>query len=491
MAQVNFTDNLEVLVNGNSDDFRVDNLNPITPYRITINDSNEAIVTTSVGEVDISYQNVYFDKITWRIKNHIGLRFRVFKDFPFSNEIVYDNTLTLNDELVILEPLSKDTDYVAVIEDSLNSSVSCNTGLEPDPSWSYPKRIQHYLDHMGFDVGGVDGLFGAKSVSSLLIFQYFSASTSATGLLNNETLNQVGVAARSGVKASDFEVSKDSWIPQPHTVNQSDPTENGFLNPQFMTRLSTIAYEDCYIESNAAIGWAMLIDSAVKYNTTVPVVDQLNVSAFLPQGKNSGYRDYHNMVEAYITEFHGGNDAANIYFTSGVVYPDQPNKSVYGDAKNTAANDWIQDNWDSYSNNGIWDDVPANDTDAGGDLEGYGTSKHGWGLAIDMNVKDPGDKYYRVLADTQTYNGTQYNPGDTVTGIVGRYHFWGGTQYNFGKGKPLTKEVEWMRLRSLNGTHGEFGFTGFFSSTNTVPNNGENGTTVDFSETWHWNYTQT
>lgn len=145
-----------------------------------------------------------------------------------------------------------------------------------------------------------------------------------------------------------------------------------------MIRIPTFDYGDAYVEQETGIGWAMMVNSAEDYNKTA--TEKLNLSKFATADPNSGYRDIEtqrNFYDLYIN--HKGNFACK-----------------------------------------------------------PGTSPHGWGLAIDMNLGDPG----------------------TLGG---------------GKGNATTDEVKWLEA---NGS--KFGFTGFTTKSNAMGS--------IYEETWHWNY---
>lgn len=300
------------------------------------------------------------------------------------------------------------------------------------------KKIQQSLNTMGFDTGGIDGLFGVKSSASLILLQCYlnraDPGQTISGEVDLQTLEQVKAATANGTTCSKVNLNLRSWTPKVPSVDTWDESRNGCLSEASMVRIPTGNYEKALMEKHAAIAWAMLIGGVIGYNRTVNPKDQLSVNKFSCTGINSAYRAYHYQVEAYICYRHGGSLASCPTFAKGSSCPVQSNKK---NANNVYAEKWISENWAGYKSDGVWNDIPDKATASGGDLEGYGHSNHGWGLAIDFAVNDPGTA--------------------------------GG-----GKGYSTTKEVKWLEKHAR-----EYGFYGLYDSTKAKGY---------FKETWHWAY---
>lgn len=133
-------------------------------------------------------------------------------------------------------------------------------------------------------------------------------------------------------------------------------------------RIININGQSGVAERETAIAWAMMVNGAIKYNTSSS--DKLDLNKFLLKGNDSGYRPYHQQVEAWVSyKYLHGNEAAPVTFH---------------DSKK--AQKWLSDNKKNFSNPNGWNNVPNSVTDSGGALDGYGSSNHGWGLALDMNL---------------------------------------------------------------------------------------------------------
>jgi len=265
----------------------------------------------------------------------------------------------------------------------INNEANASKNREATAKLDANKKAQYYLDYMGFETGGVDGVMGVKSSAAIILFQY-SQGLSVTGEVDTATLEKLTQCADSGITYSGIMESDvvKNWAPKASATNPNDTKNypNGQLDTSQMTRIPTFDYGDAKVDRQAAIGWAMMVNAAVQYNKTAADSDKLNISKFAAAGPNSGFRSYAKQKEFY----------------------------------------------DLYINhNGNFACVP-------------GTSPHGWGLAIDMNLNDPGS--------------------------LGK-----------GKGYATTNEVRWLEANGSN-----YGFTGF------APSADEIGSI--YAETWHWNY---
>ena len=306
--------------------------------------------------------------------------------------------------------------------------------IKPSEEWSIAKKIQYYLCSMGFDTGGVDGLFGVKSSSSIILLQYYLGSCKVDGMLNNITLNIVKTAADGGLKYAEVKgCVEDKWRRLKPSVETGDLKKNGHLSTANMVRIPTSRYEIALAEKETAIAWAMLVKYVNEYNNIVKTNSRLDVNNFAAAGTYAAYRPYHYQVEAYINYRHGGNPAACPAFTNGAGSVVRANRF---NANNKIAEAWISDNWNCFINNGEWNNVPENVTAAGGALEGYGCSDHGWGIAIDFCT--------------------------------------GGEKL----GRSYDREVRWLEQNAHR-----FGFFPLLDDPHTFPDGANN-----YKESWHWSY---
>ncbi|WP_432663961.1 PAAR-like protein [Wukongibacter baidiensis] len=290
----------------------------------------------------------------------------------------------------------------------------------PPSNHNNVKKAQYYLEVMGFDIGGIDGIMGVKSSSALVILQSYIDRENVTGEVNVLTIEKLKSLAESGVTYSSIKTTYiDNWSPRSATISKVRE-KNGHLEKENMVRIPTKGGGNAYAEKESVISWAMMVNEAMEYNKTTQA--KLKISNFGLKGPNSGYRAYNQQVEAYIDdEYLGGALAANV--------------SRYW-KKPEAAKEWLNENAKNFGKNGHWNNVPDNVTAEGGPLAGYGASKHGWGLALDMCV--------------------------------------GNKQNSFAD----SLECEWLEKNAA-----KYGFEGLVKNTN------KKGKTR-YLETWHWNYTK-
>ncbi len=305
---------------------------------------------------------------------------------------------------------------------------------EPPAMWSIAKKIQYHLNTMGFETGGIDGLFGVKSSSALILLQYYMDKKKVTGKVDNTALNIVKAAVNNKLTYSKVKEYVDqNWRKTPPSIEINNFKKNGHLSVENMVRIPTSSFGDAIAEKSAAISWAMLVKSANEYNKAVSNENMLDIGNFAVAGLYGAYRPYHYQVEAYINYRHGGNPAACPTFTNGGKGIARANRF---NANNAIAEAWINRNWNSFIDDGKWNDVPENITRNGGDLEGYGHSDHGWGLAIDFCT--------------------------------------GGEK----SGRSYDREVRWLERNA-----GKYGFYPLLDSPKTFPDGSNN-----YKETWHWSY---
>lgn len=114
---------------------------------------------------------------------------------------------------------------------------------EPPVMWSIAKKIQYYLNAVGFDTGGVNGLFGVKSTSGLILLQYYLNDKNVNGKPDEETFNKVRAAAVRGLTYAKVKVYLEkSWRRKIPTVDTANKSENGHLSTGKMVRIPTASY---------------------------------------------------------------------------------------------------------------------------------------------------------------------------------------------------------------------------------------------------------
>ena len=150
------------------------------------------------------------------------------------------------------------------------------------------KKAQHYLNYMGFDTGGVDGIIGVRSSVAIILFQY-SQGLSVTGVVDDATLEKTVQCADSGLSYSDIMESDviKNWVPGKPIIIE----KNGELDETKLVRVAGGGK----LNKEAAVSWAMMVNAAIEYNKTA--VDKLNINEFALAGKKSGYRSYDQQVE--------------------------------------------------------------------------------------------------------------------------------------------------------------------------------------------------
>lgn len=304
----------------------------------------------------------------------------------------------------------------------------------PPANWSIAKKLQFYLNLMGFETGGIDGLFGVKSSSGLILLQYYLNECNITGKVNAESYKLAKTAYENGITHDFLRTININWRVAKPCIDTSHQQNNGHISTADMVRIPTPSCSDAFLAKDAAIAWAMLVNAAMEFNKISGNSDRIETSKFAAAGVNSGYRSYHYQVEAYISYRCGGNMAAYPTFAKGV---NNPIKSTRTNANNAYAEAWIRKNCNYFTNKNDWNNVPEDLTSEGGILEGYGNSSHGWGLAIDINTD--GEKH----------------------------------------GRNSSKEIRWLSKHAE-----KYGFHPLLAKPSEFPDGSNN-----FEESWHWSFT--
>jgi hypothetical protein len=274
---------------------------------------------------------------------------------------------------------------------------------------------------MGFDIGEeIDGIVGIQTSSAVILMQHYM-TIPVTGIIDESFMKNLENFQALNVTCSDVMwYFNNSWEPEKATIDRSNSKINGNIDTATMTRLLTADEgKYAYVDRSFAVSWAVMIQDAVEYNTNANETDKLDLNCFLPKGSNSGYRAYHEQVEAWV-----------IYKKWG-----KPNASRPIFDNETAFNKWFNENKGNITTKD-WNHVPDELTATGGILAGYGTSNHGWGLAIDFNMRD------------------------SMAGVA------------------TSAELKWLEKNAS-----KYGFTGYINTDEPTKNGKPN-----YKETWHWNY---
>lgn len=121
------------------------------------------------------------------------------------------------------------------------------------------------------------------------------------------------------------------------------------------------------------------------------------------------------------------------------------------DAELTTAQNYIWDNRDSFRSDNHFFDSVSGKPNSGKSLSSFGNSNHGWGIAIDFPLSDPGSE------------------GD-------------------GAGYALLDQTKWLESHAS-----AYGYKPLLSSVDLGNGPGliidiNNNWVNNYSETWHWNY---
>ena len=282
---------------------------------------------------------------------------------------------------------------------SSNNTTSNSTSVSAAPAtYTANQQAQYYLNKMGFDVGSFnkgtpDGVMGVRSSSALLMVQWISGMQ-ITGEVDKDTLKILKYLIEHGLTyemIDDF--AGEKWTPEKPKIDKvKEATNNGHYDPETDMRFARVpgsGGSNSYLEDNAAVSWSMLINAALKYNKDASASDDLDINKL---AVGEGLRDYNTQVDLW-----------KKYLRK------EGNKAV----------------------------EPK---------DGYGTSNHGWGVAMDLKTGDPGSG---GLFDSKTKKHIK------------------------GTGYSTTKEVKWLESNA-----GSYGFQAYYYDK-------EN---KKFRETWHWDY---
>lgn len=277
---------------------------------------------------------------------------------------------------------------------SVFSMFTGENGAEGEPAAKIPpppadytdnQKAQYYLSNMGFDTGGVDGIMGVRSSSSLIIFQY-SQGIPITGEADSTTLSKLEECGNNGTTYQSIMKSDKiaNWKPGKPTFDKND--KNGELDTSKMAiipgyddngKLSTVK-----IGRETAVNWAMMVEGAKEYNKTAVV--KLNLNTFAASSPVSGYRDYQQQVgirnrwAARIKNAYNSDESSK--------YKTQVQEAM---AKGMSESDALAKITRKYSAN-------------------PGSSNHGWGKAIDFSFGDGSNEHNWLKANASKYGFNPY-----------------------------------------------------------------------------------
>ncbi|WP_239613634.1 D-alanyl-D-alanine carboxypeptidase family protein [Cohnella mopanensis] len=243
----------------------------------------------------------------------------------------------------------------------------------PPEKYTNNQKVQYYLSKMGFNIGTVDGKMGVKSSSALIIFQY-SQGLSITGKADAATLKLLQKLAEEGL-------TYDS-IMKSDVLKNWKPEQPG-IEPRKDNKgngkldVSKLARVPATKDRDAYLQNEAAVAWALMVNEASKD-KTIDINRFKASGTSEGYRTLEVQKE---------------YFKK------------YGEDSKRAA-------------------TP-------------GTSNHGWGLAIDLDLNDPQ------------------------------------------KGKAQTNELKWLEANAE-----KFGFNPYLDKEKPKFKDGSN----NYYETWHWNY---
>lgn len=81
----------------------------------------------------------------------------------------------------------------------------------PGPYSGFIKNVQQQLHEQGFDAGPVNGDFGTKTQAALAQFQ-LSRALPASGMLDDQTLQQLGVQRDTQASAGDLRAAQGGTV---------------------------------------------------------------------------------------------------------------------------------------------------------------------------------------------------------------------------------------------------------------------------------------
>lgn len=321
----------------------------------------------------------------------------------------------------------------------VNSSTSTTSGdITPPPAdYDTVKKIQHYLVQLGFDIGifadgtpMIDGDCGNRTIAAILVLQN-SVGIDITGQPDEQTLNKLIELVESGKKYGDI---FKAFVPSEHPVVVLDKELNGHLPEEEAKKLFRVRANNggyALMQKSEAIAWAYLVNEVVTQT-------DFNVNKFFPSYSTTGYREYKDQVR-----FYAG------YYLKQQGYSHSHNAAIAAvpqfDIGLEKAKQFIWEHREDFSNDQyFFDKYVGKPGDNNKYLSGYGSSNHGNGVALDLDLQDPGSD-------------------------------------KGGKGYATTAEVRWLEKNA-----GRFGFKPYLAKPDKIKKDGI--MVNNYAETWHWNY---
>ena len=315
-------------------------------------------------------QGVYYDSYNWYI--------------PFENEnafkLGYMMTQYYNEEgapfIKTYVDLHDIIEYLYGCNDvtiEFLEQVTENANMPFPDEYSDIHIAQSYLNTIGFNIGiyaeghekegqpMIDGFMGAKTSSAIIIFQY-SQGIPITGVADTATITMLNKCSNNNISYSDIMESDivKNW--KPEIVQNLG--QNGRLDTSTMTQLPTTGSGHGYARKKVAVAWALMVNDAMKYNS-----DSSFINSFALMGSVSGYRSFEDQQRLFDETKAGVIQAYNNKGSAPGVYNamDKYNKTVYYmNAGNTYAEAI------NYATR-FYAAKP-------------GTSNHGYGIALDMQL---------------------------------------------------------------------------------------------------------
>ena len=263
--------------------------------------------------------------------------------------------------------------------------------------WSYPEKVifnseeielaQTILAKLGFDVGSADGAYGIKTAHAIILFQYATNGT-INGMLDEATMNRLknyNEFSTSDEKIREMNDKLKDWKLVPCIKG-----ENGKADTSEFVVIPALGSEQAFLPKEAAIGWAMMVRGVL--NDKSLSNPSKTVEGLYPQGPNSGYRTYNEQYKFHVDYYIAMRYEVAQGKCGGVF------KNLI-DARNRCVEDLYRGD---YGDKVTFDQLTEAEKDnacqkAISRRAAYpGSSKHGYGGAIDFNI-NTGDSLHNWL----------------------------------------------------------------------------------------------
>jgi len=306
-------------------------------------------------------------------------------------------------------------------------------------------NITELLKNLGFTIEGSGNTNRVELSSALIVIQWYlsglaNSNVKINGDINDkntiEKIRQMLVQGKlkpkeDGKLNDDLLKAIKNWKPEkPSLGTNKNTTKNGHLSTTNMALLPCVGSGYAIDDKSTAVAWAMMVQGAIDYNEKGKYSKQemadygtrLNLGNFLVLGTNSAYRSYHMQVEAYLDWDRRGKpeNAATPVFTGSKGWTEYYKiKKKLGPLPANVSGGW--NNIDEYL------------TGDGEYLDGYGSSNHGIGAALDLNF---GLSQYAPIGKGARHWVEDFGRSYGFTG----YYKNGDTRYHESHGKGNFKE---------------------------------------------------